>query len=106
MLAFDYVNISIRSPIINLGVDEIISGCFDKPSFNSADPVHGTIFYSQLGLDITGQISNSPTNPAARTGFVMARPTSLAGSAAQWTVKSVCQNSEYLTRLSLGADTL
>lgn len=66
----DYVNIKINGPIANLTAANLASGCFDNPNFNTADPRNGNQFCTQLGFGANGQIPNTPTNPAVRTGFV------------------------------------
>ena len=66
----DYVNIQISGPITSLDEDDLVTGCFDNPNFDTSDPINGNVFCSQLGFDATGQIPNTPTSPSIITGFV------------------------------------
>lgn len=79
----DYVDIRIANPISSLSVSQIVSACFDNPSFNKADPANGNAFCSQIkryasgeggtavnGGDRGGQVVNDPANPGVRSGFV------------------------------------
>ena len=69
-IAADYVNIKITGPITSLSETDLASACFDNTNFNTSDPRNGNAFCSQLGFDATGQIPNTPSNPAVRSGFV------------------------------------
>jgi outer membrane receptor protein involved in Fe transport len=66
----DYVNIEITDPITSLDTDDLTTGCFDNPSFDTNDPINGNQFCTQLGFNANGQIPNTPTNPAVVSGFV------------------------------------
>lgn len=66
----DYVNITIKDPISNLSTAQIAGACFDNENFNLNDPIHGNAFCNQLGFGPDGQIPNTPSNPAVRSGFV------------------------------------
>ena len=78
-LTADYVNIKINDPIANLTTTQIASGCFDNPVFNTATPLAGNSFCSQLGFGPNGQIPNSPSNPAVRSGFVNGQVVKFSG---------------------------
>lgn len=88
VLAVDYVNVQINNPIIFLGTADIVSGCFDNPDFNAADPANGNSFCSLISRqpagtqgqftngqgqvvtgDIGGFVINDPANPGVATGF-------------------------------------
>ncbi|MCX9147769.1 TonB-dependent receptor domain-containing protein [Erythrobacter sp. WG] len=66
----DYVNIKISGPIASLDSDDLARGCFDNPNFDLDNPLNGNTFCNALGFGADGQIPNTPTNPAVRTGFV------------------------------------
>lgn len=66
----DYVNIDISGPIASLTSADLSSGCFDNPNFDLNNPINGNTFCNALGFGADGQIPNTPTNPAVRTGFV------------------------------------
>lgn len=86
-LTVDYINIDIATPIVNLGVADIVSACFDNPNFNAADPANGNDFCSRIRrtpsgtlgpdprnpnappIDIGGFVINDPANPGVTTGF-------------------------------------
>lgn len=83
----DYIDINIKQPIAQLGVADIVSACFDNPTFNSADPANGNAFCSLIrrnpagtqgpdprdpndpNIDTGGFVINDPANPGVTTGF-------------------------------------
>ena len=65
----DYINIDLLSPISSLSVAQVASGCFDNPSFNTADPFNGNSFCSLIRRNANGTVVNDGT-PAVRVGFV------------------------------------
>ncbi len=69
-LSVDYLSIDLSQPIANLGVGQIVSGCFDNPDFNTADPANGNGFCSLIRRDANGQVPADPANPAVTSGFV------------------------------------
>ncbi|MBX7496703.1 TonB-dependent receptor [Qipengyuania sp. 6B39] len=87
-LTVEYINIDIAQPIVNLGVADIVSACFDNDNFNTADPANGNEFCSQIqrvaagtlgpdprdpnapNIDIGGFVVNDPANPGVATGFI------------------------------------
>ena len=85
VLAVDYVNVEINNPIIFLDSDDIITGCFDNPDFDTTDPANGNQFCSLIrrnpagtqgivpstGLvgDIGGFVINDPADPGLAEGF-------------------------------------
>lgn len=84
VLAVDYVNVEINNPIIFLGTNDIIAGCFDNPDFDTTDPANGNQFCSLIRRqpagtqgtlpdgstgDIGGWVINDPANPGVATGF-------------------------------------
>ncbi len=87
-LTVDYINIDIAQPIVNLGVADIVSACFDNEVFNTADPANGNEFCSQIqrlpagtlgpdprdpnapNIDVGGFVVNDPANPGVATGFI------------------------------------
>jgi outer membrane receptor protein involved in Fe transport len=75
----DYVNIKIKDPIANLTTAQIASGCFDNPDFDTSNPTQGNNFCKQLGFGSDGQIPNTPTDPAVRSGFVNGQSTEFEG---------------------------
>ncbi|WP_237451734.1 TonB-dependent receptor domain-containing protein [Qipengyuania oceanensis] len=75
----DYIDIKIEGPIASLDSADLAAGCFDNTDFNTADPINGNNFCSQLGFGADGQIPNTPSNPAVRTGFVNGQEESFSG---------------------------
>lgn len=87
-LTVDYIDITIKQPIVNLGVADIVSGCFDNPIFNAADPANGNDFCSRIqrqaagstgpdprdanapNINTGGFVINDPANPGVTTGFI------------------------------------
>ena len=87
-LTVDYINIDIAQPIVDLGVADIVSACFDNEVFNAADPANGNDFCSQIQrlpsgtvgpdprdpnappINIGGFVVNDPANPGVATGFI------------------------------------
>lgn len=84
VLAVDYVNVEINNPIIFLGTADLVTGCFDNPDFNTADPANGNQFCSAIQRlprgtigtlpngtqgDIGGFVVNDPAAPGVSTGF-------------------------------------
>lgn len=67
----DYVSITLEKPISSLTVAQIVSSCFDNPSFNTADVLNANAFCSLVKRDpTTGRVINDPANPAVLSGFV------------------------------------
>ena len=76
----DYINISLRGPIASLTVAQIVSGCFDNPSFNTSDVLNANSFCSQVLRDpATGRVVNNPSTPAVTSGFVNGQRLELSG---------------------------
>ncbi len=69
-LSVDYLDIELKKPISNLTVAQIVSACFDNPSFDLSDPANGNAFCSQIQRDPTGQVISDPANPGVSSGFV------------------------------------
>ena len=87
-LTVDYIDITINQPIVQLGVGDIVSACFDNAVFDTADPANGNDFCSQIRrvpsgtmgpdprdpnnpqIDTGGFVVNDPANPGVTTGFI------------------------------------
>ncbi len=78
-LSVDYLNIKLTQPIASLTVTSIVSGCFDNPDFNAADPAHGNAFCSMIRRDPTGQVVVDAANPAVFAGFVNGKQIKFSG---------------------------
>lgn len=68
--AVDYISIRVRDPIASQSAATIMSGCFDNPDFNTADPANGNAFCSLIRRDGSGQIVSDARNPGITTGYV------------------------------------
>ena len=92
-ISADYIDVRIANPIANLTVAQIVSGCFDNPSFNAADPANGNSFCSQIkrytaadggtavnGGSRAGQVVNDPVNPGVQSGYVNGKRIFYAGA--------------------------
>ncbi len=102
----DYVNITIQNPIANLDTDAISNACFDNASFNAADPRNGNAFCRQLGFAANGQIPNTPTNPAVRSGFVNGQRVKFEGVSGALNYQTSLTGVGIPGTLNLGADIL
>jgi len=69
-VSVDYVNIKIKDPITTQTATTIASGCFDNPTFNTADPANGNGFCSLIQRTSTGQIVANSSSPGVTTGYV------------------------------------
>lgn len=78
-ITVDYLNIKIKDPIANLNLTQIAQGCFDNPSFNTADPANGNAFCSLIRRDAAGQVIADAQNPGVISGFVNGKVTSMDG---------------------------
>lgn len=75
----DYLSIRVRDPIASQNAAAIMSGCFDNPDFNAADPANGNVFCSLIRRTDTGQIVADPQNPGITTGYVNGKQIEFGG---------------------------
>lgn len=76
----DYVNIALRGPIANLTIAQIVSGCFDNPTFDASNVLNANSFCSQIARNpATGRVVNDPATPAVLSGYVNGQRIELSG---------------------------
>ncbi len=79
-ITVDYVDITLNSPIANLSVAQIVSGCFDNEVFDTANVLNANAFCSQVNRDpTTGRVVGDPQNPAVTSGFVNGQEIKFSG---------------------------
>lgn len=102
----DYVNIKIKGPIESLDTDQLSQGCFDNVNFDKSNPRSGNEFCRQLGFAANGQIPNSPTNPAVRSGYVNGQQVRFEGITGVLDYQTRLDGLNIPGTLNLGADVL
>jgi outer membrane receptor protein involved in Fe transport len=75
----DYLSVRIADPITSQNTAAIVSGCFDNPDFNTADPANGNQFCSLIRRADTGQVVADPQNPGIVTGYVNGKRIEMSG---------------------------